>query len=105
MIESEYNILNLKTPKSTNPACCKFSFRPHLIVMEKKEYIHPIQKSGTQSVPEPFFVNQAVNRIKANPPVIRLAKKLGVDLLKVIGTGRNGHITKQDIKDYSINIK
>tara|TARA_B100000929_G_scaffold167321_1_gene132485 strand:+ start:66 stop:287 length:222 start_codon:yes stop_codon:yes gene_type:complete len=73
--------------------------------MEKKEYIHPIQKSGTQSVPEPFFVNQAVNRIKANPPVIRLAKKLGVDLLKVIGTGRNGHITKQDIKDYSINIK
>ena len=50
--------------------------------MEKREYIHPIQKSGAHSVPDSFFVNQAVNRIKANPPVIRLAKKLGVDLSK-----------------------
>ena len=73
--------------------------------MEKREYIHPIQKSGAHSVPDSFFVNQDVNRIKANPPVIRLAKKLGVDLSKVIGSGRNGHITKQDIKDYSITIK
>ena len=73
--------------------------------MEKKEYVHPIQKTSRQPNPQSFLVNRTESKIRDNPPVLRFAKKLGVDLSKVIGTGRNGHITRQDVEGYLINIK
>lgn len=35
---------------------------------------------------------------QVNPAVKRLAKKLGVDLTSVAGTGRNGKVTKEDVE-------
>ena len=73
--------------------------------MEKREYIHPIQKTSIQHTPKSFFVNQAESKVRANPPTQRLAKKLGVDLSKVVGTGKRGHISKQDVKNYASSLK
>jgi len=39
-------------------------------------------------------------RIKASPKAKRLAKKLGVDLSKVEGTGPGGAISEQDVEEY-----
>ena len=48
-------------------------------------------------------INKAKQNIKVQvtPIARKLAKELGVDLEKVVGTGPNGRITEDDIKNYS----
>jgi pyruvate dehydrogenase E2 component (dihydrolipoamide acetyltransferase) len=43
--------------------------------------------------------------IKATPLVINIAKKKGIDLRKVRGSGPRGLITKQDLEDYEASIE
>jgi 2-oxoisovalerate dehydrogenase E2 component (dihydrolipoyl transacylase) len=42
---------------------------------------------------------QAAQRPKATPPVRRYAKDRGVDLAALVGTGRDGRITREDVDD------
>jgi pyruvate dehydrogenase E2 component (dihydrolipoamide acetyltransferase) len=42
----------------------------------------------------------AFRRAHASPSVRRVARELGVDLVKVVGTGRNGRITDADVKNF-----
>lgn len=39
-------------------------------------------------------------KIKAAPSIIKLADENGVDLSEVVGTGKNGALTKKDVEDY-----
>lgn len=41
----------------------------------------------------------------ASPSVRRMARELGVDLLSVVGTGRSGRVTKQDVSDALQSLK
>ena len=38
--------------------------------------------------------------INSGPAVRKISRELGIDLSKVIGTGRNGFVTKDDVKNY-----
>ena len=40
-------------------------------------------------------------KVRATPRVKMLAKKLGVDLTEVTGSGNNGRITESDVKAYA----
>ncbi len=42
----------------------------------------------------------AFRRAHASPSVRRIARELGVDLAKVLGTGRNGRITDADVRNF-----
>ena len=57
-----------------------------VIEVEKKEIIKEKNKS---------------NKIIATPAVKRLAKEMGVDINRVVGTEENGRITEKDVKLYS----
>jgi len=39
-------------------------------------------------------------KVKAAPSIIKLAEDNGVDLSEVVGTGKNGALTKKDVEDY-----
>ena len=43
----------------------------------------------------------AFRRAHASPSVRRMARELGVDLVKVTGSGRNGRIVESDVKSYN----
>ena len=49
-------------------------------------------KTETEQKEAPQFV-------KAPPRIRRLARELGVDLATITGTGRNGHITEEDVRN------
>jgi pyruvate dehydrogenase E2 component (dihydrolipoamide acetyltransferase) len=53
------------------------------------------QKSAAPAAPE------APRKVRATPRVKVLAKKLGVDLADLVGTGRNGRITQDDVRAYA----
>ena len=40
------------------------------------------------------------NMINSGPAVRKISREFGIDLSKVIGTGKNGFITKDDVKNY-----
>ena len=44
-------------------------------------------------------VGSAPNRVQATPIVRRIAEELGVDLARLSGTGPNGRITEDDVRD------
>jgi pyruvate dehydrogenase E2 component (dihydrolipoamide acetyltransferase) len=44
---------------------------------------------------------EATRKVRATPRVKNLAKKLGVDLADLVGTGRNGRITQDDVRAYA----
>ena len=52
----------------------------------------------TQDMPALEEKVAASSEIKVSPVARRLAKKLGVDLSQVTGTGRNGRISKEDVE-------
>jgi len=63
-----------------------------------------------QEIQVPEIENQIKNELRKNnknkkviatPAVKRLAKELGIDLIKVIGTGENGKIIEKDVKRFS----
>ena len=43
----------------------------------------------------------AFRRAHASPSVRRIARELGIDLAKVVGTGRNGRITDTDVRNFA----
>ena len=53
-----------------------------------------------ESVPAPTSISQMSNRITtlAKPPVRKLAKDYGVDLTRLIGSGPQGSITRNDVE-------
>ncbi len=53
--------------------------------------------NGEMGTPPPAAVAQG-DQIRVSPVARRLAKKLGVDLATVTGTGRNGRISKEDVE-------
>tara|TARA_Y100000815_G_scaffold212124_1_gene196808 strand:+ start:358 stop:1512 length:1155 start_codon:yes stop_codon:yes gene_type:complete len=63
-----------------------------------------------QEIQVPEIKNQIKNELRKNnenkkiiatPAVKRLAKELGINLIKVIGTGENGKIIEKDVKRFS----
>ena len=63
-------------------------------------------KSGGEKAPERVPAAASVvdagafRRAHASPSVRRIARELGVDLAKVVGTGRNGRITDTDVRNF-----
>jgi 2-oxoisovalerate dehydrogenase E2 component (dihydrolipoyl transacylase) len=55
---------------------------------------HARSANGPAAAPAPAPVQQ---RPKATPPVRRYAKDRGVDLAALVGTGRDGRITREDV--------
>jgi pyruvate dehydrogenase E2 component (dihydrolipoamide acetyltransferase) len=53
------------------------------------------------SLPKEPAPAAAPGKVRATPRVKNLAKKLGVDLAELTGTGRNGRITQDDVKAYA----
>ncbi len=54
-----------------------------------------------ESAPEPAAATPAaaaVSAVRVSPVAKRLALKLGIDLSTVVGTGRNGRISKEDVE-------
>jgi len=64
-------------------------------------------KSGAEKaparVPAAASVEDAAafRRAHASPSVRRIARELGVDLAKVVGTGRNGRVTDTDVRTFA----
>jgi 2-oxoisovalerate dehydrogenase E2 component (dihydrolipoyl transacylase) len=52
---------------------------------------------SVQAAPAPGAPAPAAQRPKATPPVRRYAKDRGVDLADLVGTGRDGRITREDV--------
>ena len=74
---------------------------PHIYFMKEK-YIHPIRKTSLHLVPNAIEMPDllSIKKVKAYPPTQRFAKKLGIEISNVYGTGKNGLITKEDVKRY-----
>ena len=51
----------------------------------------------TASTPTPGAAGCPAQRPRATPPVRRYAKDRGVDLAALVGTGRDGRITREDV--------
>jgi pyruvate dehydrogenase E2 component (dihydrolipoamide acetyltransferase) len=62
---------------------------------EQPAYQQPPQQPQTQAAPA---AGGDEGRVKASPIARRLAKKLGVDLTTVAGTGPGGRIVKEDVE-------
>jgi pyruvate dehydrogenase E2 component (dihydrolipoamide acetyltransferase) len=59
--------------------------------------------SATPSAPVPVAQPETPNtngRVKASPLAKKMAKDLGYDITKIVGTGEYGRVTKQDIENY-----
>jgi len=50
--------------------------------------------------PDPFSKNFNFNGVNAGPAVRKYARELEINLDKITGTGKNGRITKDDLKSY-----
>lgn len=70
--------------------------------MKKDKYIHPIRKTSLHLVPGSIEIPDllSIKKVRAYPPVQRYAKKLGIDITRIAGTGREGIVTKEDVKRY-----
>lgn len=56
--------------------------------------------------PEPAGAGEvAGGEVRISPIARRLAERLGVDLSKVKGTGRNGRISKEDVEEYAARMQ
>ena len=53
-----------------------------------------------QKEEEPTEQKFNFNGINSGPAVRKISREFGIDLSKVIGTGKNGFITKDDVKNY-----
>ncbi len=82
-----------------------------ILVLETVAAAAPVAVSASSSaasaraperVPAAASVEDAAafRRAHASPSVRRIARELGVDLGKVVGTGRNGRITDSDVKSF-----
>ena len=56
-----------------------------------------VQAAPVQAAPAQTAPAQTAQRPKATPPVRRYAKDRGVDLAALVGTGRDGRITREDV--------
>ncbi|MBF0263947.1 MAG: dihydrolipoyllysine-residue acetyltransferase [Gammaproteobacteria bacterium] len=66
-------------------------------VLEKVEPPKPIEPKPS---PTKHINSEAFIKSHASPSVRKFARELGADLSKVKGSGRNGRITKEDVKSY-----
>jgi pyruvate dehydrogenase E2 component (dihydrolipoamide acetyltransferase) len=66
----------------------------------------PVEKAPARETPSALF-NQGADystgarRVRAMPVVRKLARKRGMDLASVAGTGRNGRVRRQDIESHT----
>lgn len=60
-----------------------------------------VQKTQTEPLKAP--VAKKGGRVKISPRAKKVAKELGVDVSSVSGTGPEGSVTEQDIRDYAEN--
>lgn len=62
------------------------------------QFVEPLPAPPAEpALPEPT-AGEAEGRVKASPIARRLARKLGVDLTRVTGTGPGGRIVKEDVE-------
>ena len=78
------------TAQSTKP------IEPHDKMTQLTEPVQPIMK------PEQPVTSLPMNThlISAGPSIRRIAREFGIDLTKVLGTGRKNRITKEDLQQY-----
>lgn len=62
---------------------------------EVKQVVEPSKPKKKEEVPKVAVKSQG--HAQAAPPVRKLAKELNVDLQNVVGTGTEGHVTKEDV--------
>jgi pyruvate dehydrogenase E2 component (dihydrolipoamide acetyltransferase) len=60
----------------------------------------PVEAAETRSVETRGQDNGPAERPRSTPPVRKLAKDLGVDLERVMGTGPGGLITRDDVRNF-----
>lgn len=54
-----------------------------------------------ERTPEPSVAEPTEGEARVSPIARRLAERLGIDLSKVVGTGRHGRISKEDVEAYA----
>lgn len=73
-------------------------------VAEKEAVAEPVSKASVAEVlPEPVVENSGGVNVYTSPSIRRTARKFGVDLTQVQGTGRKGRILKSDMQQYVKN--
>ena len=72
---------------------------------EVKENIQPVQAKTAKKNILTNVVNIGQASTGASPNVMKFARELGINISEVLGTGRNGRVTEQDIKNHIKNNK
>lgn len=75
--------------------------KPSLISDNESDIVSPAFKAYEEE--QPGIVNRGAD-VPASPAIRRMARELGVDINKVIGSGPYNRITEQDVKSYAKSI-
>tara|TARA_A100001388_G_scaffold266316_1_gene239279 strand:+ start:219 stop:1427 length:1209 start_codon:yes stop_codon:yes gene_type:complete len=67
---------------------------------EKEEKVDTVKNEVIQKDQQVIEKPLNFDGINSGPAVRKISRELGIDLSKVIGTGRNGFVTKEDVKNY-----
>ena len=75
--------------------------KPSLISDNESDIVSPAFKAYEEE--QPGIVNRGAD-VPASPAIRRMAREIGVDINKVIGSGPYNRITEQDVKSYAKSI-
>ena len=60
----------------------------------------PVADAGPAPTATPSAPEESSGEARVSPIARRVAERLGVDIAKVVGTGRNGRVSKEDVEAY-----
>ena len=69
-------------------------------VAKPKHAETPIQAAAPKEVSNPGPGNNSLSKALSTPAVRHIAKKEGIDINKVPGTGKGGRVTKEDLVNF-----
>ncbi|MDQ0769879.1 2-oxoisovalerate dehydrogenase E2 component (dihydrolipoyl transacylase) [Pseudarthrobacter defluvii] len=72
-----------------------------LVETQPVDFPTPVEPAPTAAVVSAQAETKPAERPRSTPPVRKLARDLGVDLLQVPGTGPGGLITREDVQHYA----
>ena len=67
---------------------------------QQQPYIPSVKNETKQRDHEAIEKPMNFDGINSGPAVRKISRELGIDLSKIMGTGKNGFITKDDVKNY-----
>ena len=87
-----------KTEQAAEPVLVGYGSTGHVTSRRGNRVVAaPVVVATTSDLPPVAGVPATGTPILAKPPIRKMAKELGVDLAKVIATGPNGEITREDV--------